>query len=364
MSLRFLGVVAADQGDAERATDLLQQSVAVYRELEAGRQAVPRPPTDALQSTGSVPRIYATVNRYLPVWFGEAFMADPGFNRVLVARNWGDYGQAARLLEDLVAQALDLGDRRYATYARLFLGLLARDQGDYEQALTLYSESLAAFQDVEDAFGTAMALIGLSDVARDQGEAERVIAFAEESLGLVREIGDALFTGFCLHNLGLAARYQRDYERAEALFAESLALLRDPGISGAPATEVLSSVGLLALERGDYQQAEESFSEALQTSRKAGVRYVLGTLLDGMASVALGQGQTERAGRLFGAAESVRDRLGTPRWPANEALYQKYVTLTREALGEERFARIREEARPTTVDEAIAYARNDAPNAL
>jgi tetratricopeptide (TPR) repeat protein len=246
----------------------------------------------------------------------------------------------------------------------LFLGLLARDQGDYEQALTLYSESLAAFQDVEDAFGTAMALIGLSDVARDQGEAERVIAFAEESLGLVREIGDALFTGFCLHNLGLAARYQRDYERAEALFAESLALLRDPGISGAPATEVLSSVGLLALERGDYQQAEESFSEALQTSRKAGVRYVLGTLLDGMASVALGQGQTERAGRLFGAAESVRDRLGTPRWPANEALYQKYVALTREALGEERFARIREEARPTTVEEAIAYARNDAPNAL
>ncbi|MBV9280836.1 MAG: tetratricopeptide repeat protein, partial [Chloroflexi bacterium] len=361
MSLRYLGVVVAGQGDAERARDLRDQSLNVYRELEVGRRAATllRPGVGAPQARGGVPRIHAAVNRYLWVWFGETFIADPAFNRALGARIRGDYGEAVQLLGELLAQALDVGDRRYAAYARMFLGLLARDQGDYERAKALYTESLATFRNVDDDFGTAMALIGLSDVARDQGQAERVIELAEEGLGLMSKVGDTLFTGFCLHNLASAARYRGDYERAESLFAESLALLGDPGGSRSPAAEVLSSLGLLALERGDYQRAEEAFTEGLRAAREVGAHYVLGTLLEGMAGVAIGRGLAERAARLLGAAQAVRSALGTPIWPANRGLVEAQVAATRSALAADRYSDAWEEGQTMAAEEAIGFALTD-----
>jgi hypothetical protein len=47
--------------------------------------------------------------------------------------------------------------------------------------------------------------------------------------------------------------------------------------------------------------------------------------------------------------------LSTPRWPANEALYQKHISPARAVLGE-RFARIWEEGRAMTAEQAISYA--------
>jgi tetratricopeptide (TPR) repeat protein len=312
--------------------------------------------------------VQAGSNTYLPlgyiwldVWGEEALWRDLAVNRALGARNWGAYGEAVRLLEELLAQALDVGDRRHAAYARAFLGVMARDQGDYDRAAALYHESLAAFQEVEDAFGTAVALVGLSDVARDCGDAEGASAFAEQSLRLVRELGDTLFTAFCLHNLGLAARYDGDRDRADALFAESVALLRElGGNQEVPVAEVLASVGLTALDRGDYRRAGEVFTESLTIAGKAGARWVLGTLLEGMASVAVGQGQVECAARLFGAAQAVRTALGTPIRPANRALYEAHIAAARTALDEDDFARGWEGGRAMTPEQAIEDALDGA----
>jgi hypothetical protein len=83
-------------------------------------------------------------------------------------------------------------------------------------------------------------------------------------------------------------------------------------------------------------------------------------VLEGLAGVAAGQGRTEEAARLFGAAEVIRHTMGVPRWPANEALYQRHVSLTGQVLGEELFARAWEEGRAMTIEEVIAYALNQA----
>jgi hypothetical protein len=115
---------------------------------------------------------------------------------------------------------------------------------------------------------------------------------------------------------------------------------------------VLSSVGLVALEQDQYQRAQEAFTESLQLART----WMDGTVLEGLAGVAIGAGQAERAARLFGAAESVRGTLGTPRWPANEALHQRYVALTRAALAAERFTQTWGEGRAMTLEQALTYA--------
>jgi hypothetical protein len=181
-----------------------------------------------------------------------------------------------------------------------------------------------------------------------------VLAPGQAALDLFRQTGSAFYTGLALHNLGLAAGYQGDYARAEVLLAKSLSALQQSAVSPVIA-EVLMAVGLVALEQGQHEQAQQALVESLGTA----TTWTLGTVLEGLAGVAAGQGHLARAARLFGAAAAVRTRLGVPLRPANQALYQRHVTHTRAALGEEGWSRLREEGHAMTRDEAVTYALQD-----
>lgn len=357
-----LAIRAVWRDDVSQARILGEESLALFRELGDVRgmagaleivAAAAYGEGDRLRARALTEEIIAllprtTLDQEMRVWDEHPL--------VWAARDRGDYGQAMRLLEALEVRALDLGDASNAAYTRLTRGILARELGDYDQARALIQESLVVFREANDLRETGRALVSLSSVARDQGDPEGVIELCEHALVLFRETGNDAYTATALHDLGLAARYQGDYERAEALLAESLALSRQSAVS-TPIVEVLSSVGLLALEQEQYERAHQAFVESLMIART----WMDGTVLEGLAGVAITHGQPERAARLFGAAESFRSTMGIPRWPANEALYQGRVSLSREALGEERFSRVWEEGRAMTMEQAITCALDSVP---
>jgi DNA-binding CsgD family transcriptional regulator len=61
--------------------------------------------------------------------------------------------------------------------------------------------------------------------------------------------------------------------------------------------------------------------------------------LEGIAGVAVGQGQPSRAAQLLGAAERQRATLGIPIPPPRRARYERSLAATRGALSEADFAR-------------------------
>jgi tetratricopeptide (TPR) repeat protein len=346
---------AGRRGDARQARLLGEECLALFRELGDVRGTGTALEIVALaayqegqlvQARAMIAEIIAllprsSLDQEVAVW-NEAV--------IWAARDQGDYGPAARWLEALEARALELGDCRYAANVRQVLGILAREQGLYGRARTLLEQSLKAYQEAEDLRGIGQALFGLSDVARDLGNPEGVIELCRQASVLFQETGNALYTGLMPHNLGLAARYQGDYRRAEALLAESLSTLRQTSDIAACA-EVLTDVGVVALEQGEYGRAQQAFAESLVTA----TTWTLGTVLEGLAAIAVAQGHPERAARLIGAAAALRTRMGTPIVPANERLYQRHVTLTQDALGAERWTRLWEEGRVMTREEAVAY---------
>ncbi len=351
-SLHFL---AAGQSDAARSRVFAGRSKALYRASQDGRYKtdVPFAPGITPDGEGNEPPSLAASLKPLPM-FG-AFQRDYALGLAFGARNWGDYPFAIRVLETVLTQALEAGDRRFAAYPSAALGLIAREHGDYAGATARYQEVLAVFQEVEDTWGIGSALMGLSDVARDQGDVRRVIEFAEHSLVLFRQVGDPWFTGYALHNLGIAARYQGDWARSEAHFVESLTVFRKLRGDG-PIAEVLASIGLLALEQRDDQRAEQAFTESLRIAENLGVRWLLGTLLEGMAGVARNLERAERAARLFGTAEALRTAIGTPMWPANRSIYARHVESVRAALGREKYLVTWQDGLARSAEEAIAYA--------
>jgi hypothetical protein len=100
--------------------------------------------------------------------------------------------------------------------------------------------------------------------------------------------------------------------------------------------------------------------ESLAKLSELGNRRDVAACLEGLAAVFHGQGQPERAARLFGVAAAVREALGAPLPPVDQADHERHIAGGRAALGEEAFEVIWNEGRAISMEEAVAYALADA----
>jgi tetratricopeptide (TPR) repeat protein len=211
---------------------------------------------------------------------------------------------------------------------------------------------LTGYQELGDPGGTALALLKLGELACDQGDTEQAIAFSARSLSLFQELGSREISGFALHNLALAAAQQGKYARAEELLAEALDIMQ----SDEARAEVLRSIGLVGLDQCHYVRGEQALAASLRLGRTGNMAWLAPDNLEGIAGVAVGMGQMERAVHLFSAAAALRRRIGTPVTPAHRALYDRHLAIVRDALGPERWDTFWAEGHAMPLGQAIAYA--------
>src|SRR5437764_8478473 len=140
-----------------------------------------------------------------------------------------------------------------------------------------------------------------------------------ESRALLREVGDRWWGAIALINLGATATAQGDYEQAAALSREGVALCRE-----------------MADERG--------------------VVWCFHCLAWALA----GQGRSERAVRLLGAAEALLEAGASSPPPPMRASSEQTRGEMRVALGEEAFAAAWAAGRAMALEEAIQFALEEA----
>ena len=121
------------------------------------------------------------------------------------------------------------------------------------------------------------------------------------------------------------------------LLTESVALERAWGGTWTdPSTETF--LAEIAHRRGDVAQAAGMLLEALARNPDRIWRSFLARCLEGAASLATTTGQVERAARLLGAAEALRERLGRPLDRPLRPAYERLVTAVRTQLGADPYA--------------------------
>jgi len=240
-------------------------------------------------------------------------------------------------------------------------GSLAYYQGDHAAARLYFGEGLALARQVGDQWNMAFALDGLGAQSANQGDYEQAQAFSEQSLTLSKTIGDKWLSGVTLINLGELARVQGDYERAVVCYESSLALLREGG-DRLFAAIALDDLGQVAQDQGRYEQAQAIHQESLSLCRELGYQRGVAMCLEKLAGVAAAQGQAERAVRLLGAAEALRQAVGSPGEGTDRLDYERFIAMARARLDEESFATAWEKGRAMTLVQAIAYALEAEPS--
>ena len=234
-------------------------------------------------------------------------------------------------------------------------GLIAREHGDYERSVALIEESLALARKLGDKVSVATALKNLGWAALLRDDLERASELSQEAMLLQREANDEVGVAHALTVLGLVATVQRDYERATALHEESLILAREAEDGIAIALSLMAG-SLAFLGRGDHRRATELCGEGVRLSWRMKMTHPTASHLYIAASLAGSQGQPIRSARLWGAAESLLDTIGSTLAPVERQLYEPYIAAARNRLGELAWEAAWLEGKAMTPDHAVEYA--------
>ena len=257
-----------------------------------------------------------------------------------------------RLFEHPRAEAVALEVRAYAlcSYAgSTHIG------GDPDGAERLAEQSLALFDQLEDEHGRAVLLHRLGICRMVAGDLERARRLVEESHALHARKDEPVTRAFRLGEttgtLGAIARDAGDEERAYALISESAAIARGAGVVWWEGG-MLAELAALFLRAGRVEDAEAHARESLAIADRLrdipGCVFCVGVL----ACVAAEQGESERAGRLWGAIEDKVAAAPLGGWQRHR---EACAARMGKAAGPE-FDRGRDAGRTLTLDDAVSLA--------
>ena len=212
----------------------------------------------------------------------------------------------------LVEECLRLS--RAERYERIVAGALSLqaasfyERGDNAAARARYREVLAHASRLQDEHLAALAQLNLGHITYNEGGLAAAQRYYEEALKAFERLGDPQRVARSLEVLGRVAYHRGDYAAAQDLLERGLAGFVAVGYRSGTA-DTLADLGYLALDRGDSATASERFSQALALSTASG-RRELALLIEGLAALAGEQGARQRALRLLGVADAMRDASG------------------------------------------------------
>jgi predicted ATPase/class 3 adenylate cyclase len=275
--LRGAGMLALQQGDYFQATELHQQSLALFRELG-----------DKLG-----------IGREMDV-LGE------------IAKQQGDYSLSVKLHQESLALRYEIEDKEGVAVSLGHLGIIARDYGENQSAHDLLEESLKLSRELDDKLLIALALKNLGMVAFNICEYPKANEFLEEAVAFYRELKDKLGISETIQILGNIAKNQGDFHRAQVFYQECLELKQELGDKRGIA-QALASQAEVDFHQGNYPCAAIKAEQGLKLFTDLGVKRGIVFCMGLQAYIAHYQGDFERAKILAGEVLGRAKEISAPR---------------------------------------------------
>jgi len=249
--LFMAGSLAWQQGDLAVARSLLEESVALYREL-------------------------GLAQRWDLAW------ALTGVG--MVASFQADHDAARAASDEAVALARQVGEPWVLALALLPVAEACMMRHDYAAARSCFEESLALFRQIGDRWGIGIPLLDWGYMDSIQGDYGAARARLEESITMHRQVGERWMRSHSLNILGQVVQQQGDYQQAAMLYDESLDLLRKMGLETGIA-DVLYNLAHLTQAQGHYPLAARLYQESLALFSNQGNEQGVARCRAGLAAV-------------------------------------------------------------------------------
>jgi predicted ATPase/class 3 adenylate cyclase len=248
-------------------------------------------------------------------------------------------------------------DRTYSRCQGLFdAGQLCSFMGRYEEARGNLEESLAIAREIGDKRSIALALQPLGIAYHGQGDLVTARRHFEEALVLARELGNKREVAAALNALAQLHRVDGQPNTAEPLYEQALALARELEDREIIAIGLLN-LAMVSIGRGSGERVTRMLLEVLAIAEEIGSKPAVQSVLDVSAGLAAFREEWACAARFYGAAEAQTRQTGLHRDRTDEAFLTPLVAKAREALGAAAFAAAEDSGHSLTFDEAIVEVR-------
>jgi class 3 adenylate cyclase/tetratricopeptide (TPR) repeat protein len=234
-------------------------------------------------------------------------------------------------------------------------GTLAAQRGDNPAARESYEASLAIRERLGERGNMASVLSNLGIVAEYEGDYDRSRSFHEQALSLRTEIGDRWAIAVSLTNLGMIAVLQGRNQEARLHFEEAMRLNVEVGDAWMVAI-THNNLGNATRGVGDVAAAMAHYADSLNAYQAYDDRWATAFLLEDIAQLAALSDAAEIAMELIGAADRLREEIGSPRSPALDEELERGLEPAASKLGEAEAALRRFEGHKRTLAESTSSA--------
>jgi len=264
----------------------------------------------------------------------------------------GSVGEATPLLEQSLALYRELGDKVGQTST---IDWLSINNSDLARAASYAREGLELCRELGDLAGVASILTTLARLTYSQGDFSSPTPWLEEVLSLSRQLGDQVREDEALITFGTLAYWQGDYQRAIAFYEEGIMLGEKIGYHYQNLWAQIY-MAYAVLRQGDIHKAHLLFANGIHDMQKANLLIGLVFAMEGLASLHVKQGQIQRAIPLFAWANTMREKIGDPRPPVEQASVERDLAIILSKIDKSEFANFSADGLTMTVEQAIALA--------
>jgi non-specific serine/threonine protein kinase len=274
----------------------------------------------------------------------------------------GSVSEGRRWLAELLAAPHPASPTLGRARALFAAAWLAAMQESTEAASTLPAESVAAWRALGDRPGLSWAL-WLDGFVRRQRDPDAALRLGQESLALAHATGDDVLPPWAMFVMGEARRGRGELDAAIRLLEAGRDLQMERQ-DHAGAGFFLRSLAQVAVQQGDHARATALLKERLVLAYQLKDRWNVPDAIEGLAWVAGGAGQADRAARLYAAGEALRQASGTELLGERHSRRKRRLSVLRAALGESRFAAAWAAGYALSLEDAIADALTDDPSSV
>ncbi len=332
------------RGSAKQRVRALNQAarLAIWRDEYALAQTFSSESLALYREVGDVQGVAASL-----FWLGDA------------SQDRSNYDVARNFYEQALALARQLGDLKGCATSMAAMAYGSASQGDFPRARLLAEEALALFTEQGDKQGMLYALVRLTRcLYLSQDDPARALTLAQNSLALSREVGYKQGIAAALSYLGLLALQREEHEQARAYLEEALQLRHELSSPWGIARGRYYLANLSRVQ-GDYATARNLYEVCLATVQEVGDREFLASCMEELAATVVAQSLEEDsaclwAGRLWGAAERLREAIGAPIPPVYRVAYERAITLTSSRVEKQAWSAAWTRGRVMTPEEALA----------
>lgn len=236
-----------------------------------------------------------------------------------------------------------------------WVGVMHHRLGEYAEARETLEMGLQIAREVDDSAEEMLCLNTLGNMSVFLRELAQAREYYRQALEVVRRLGDRYGEAMILGNMGNLAYDEEDFAESSVLYRQAITIFRETGSQIGEAV-YLANLGRVQLRVGELVDAKDYLTQGLQITRQLRDRGQMVFGLWSFSQLNYEAQNYERAARLLGASDSLRDEIGSTLSTSAIEEHRVLQQAVQTALGDAEYQAHYQSGRTMNWNNAVTFA--------